>query len=107
MEITDANFAQEVTNSETPVLVDFYAEWCGPCKAAAPVIEKIAKEYEGKVKVCKVNVDNGGESARANGVLGVPNFTIFKGGQRVGQFVGWGVSQEASIREALDKLLAS
>lgn len=107
IEVTDDNFAQEVLQSGVPVLVDFYADWCGPCRAAAPTIEAIAGEYEGKAKVAKVNVDNATKYAVENNVRGIPNFIIFKGGQRVGQFVGWSDKTGDSIREALDAALAS
>lgn len=107
MLVTDETFQQEVLASEIPVLVDFYADWCGPCRAAAPVIEAIAEEYAGKVKVVKVDVDTSPKQAVEQGVRGIPNFIVFKGGQRVAQFVGFGESVAQSIREALDTALAS
>jgi thioredoxin len=107
MQVTDDTFQQEVLASEIPVLVDFYADWCGPCKAAAPVIEAIAEEYAGTVKVVKVDVDKDSKHAVENGVRGIPNFIVFKGGQRVAQFVGFGEHVAQQIREALNSALAS
>lgn len=107
MQVTDDTFQQEVLASETPVLVDFYADWCGPCRAAAPFIEAIAEEYAGKVKVVKVNVDSSSKHAVENGVRGIPNFTVFKGGQKITQFVGWSEKVAEDIRAALDAALAS
>jgi thioredoxin 1 len=107
MQVTDETFQQEVLASEIPVLVDFYADWCGPCKAAAPVIEAIAEEYAGRVKVVKVDVDTSSKRAVENGVRGIPNFIVFKGGLRVAQFVGFGEAVAQQIREALNTVLAS
>jgi thioredoxin 1 len=106
-QVTDETFAKEVLESSVPVLVDFYAAWCPPCRAAAPTIEALAKEYEGRVKVVKLDVDTGSENAVKQGVKGIPNFTIFKGGKQVTQFVGWADSVEKSLREALDAVSAS
>lgn len=88
MEITDANFENEVLKSELPVLVDFWAEWCGPCHMIAPAIEEIASEYEGKIKVGKLNVDNNMNTASKFGIRGIPTVLIFKNGQVAAQFVG-------------------
>jgi len=108
IQVTDATFQQEVLESPVPVLVDFYADWCAPCRAASPVIDALAEEYAGKIKVVKVNVDTDSAKAGENGVRGIPNFILFKGGQRVSQFVGWAGDQTAqSIREALEAALAS
>lgn len=107
MRVTDETFQQEVLASAIPVLVDFYADWCGPCRAAAPVVEAIAEEYAGRVKTVKVDVDKDSKYALENGVRGIPNFTVFRGGQRVGQVVGFGDTLAKSIREALDAALAS
>ena len=105
--VTDENFAQEVLQSEVPVLVDFYADWCGPCRAAAPAIDAIAEEFAGKAKVVKVNVDDSIKYAVENGVRGIPNFIVFKGGQRMAQFVGWSEGVADAIRTTLETALAS
>jgi thioredoxin len=107
MQVTDETFQQEVLASEIPVLVDFYADWCGPCRAAAPTIEALAEEFAGKVKVVKVDVDTSPKQAVEHGVRGIPNFIVFKGGQRVAQFIGWGENRAEEIRTALETALAS
>lgn len=101
-EVTDATFEQEVLKSDVPVLVDFYANWCGPCRAAAPSIEKIAKDFEGKVKVVKNDVDTGSVNAMAYGVRGIPNFSVFVKGELVKQFTGFNGSVEADLRATLE-----
>ncbi|MBR3533036.1 MAG: thioredoxin [Clostridiales bacterium] len=83
------NFEAEVINSELPVLVDFWAPWCGPCKMLGPVVEQLAGEYEGKVKVCKCNVDDNTDLAIEYGVSSIPAVKIFKGGQIVSESVGF------------------
>ncbi|MEK7136712.1 MAG: thioredoxin [Patescibacteria group bacterium] len=87
-DVTDATFDQEVLKSTGVVLVDFWASWCGPCKAMHPVIDEVSKKYEGKVKIAKVNVDENVEAPGKYGVMSIPSFFIFKGGQVVGSFVG-------------------
>jgi thioredoxin 1 len=88
VEITDANFDTEVAASDVPVLVDFWAEWCGPCRMIAPVVEGFAEEYTGKLKVGKVNVDENGNTAMRFNIRGIPTLLLFKGGQVVDQRVG-------------------
>jgi thioredoxin 1 len=91
--VTDKNFKQEVLSSGLPVLVDFWAPWCMPCNMLAPTIEAIAKKYAGKLKVCKVNVDEAPDAASALHIMSVPTVAIFSGGKLLGQSVGV-VSQE-------------
>lgn len=88
IEITDSNFQIEVINSDKPVLIDFWAVWCGPCKMIAPTIEEIAKEYDGKLKVCKLDVDSNPKTAMQYGIRSIPTLLIIKGGQVVEQIVG-------------------
>jgi thioredoxin 1 len=96
--ITSANFAQEVTNSDIPVLIDFWAEWCVPCKMIGPILEEIAEAHDGKLKVGKVNVDQEGELAGKFNIISIPSLMLFKGGELVNQQVG------AGSRQAIEKL---
>ncbi len=86
--VTDGNFASEVLQSDVPVLVDFYADWCGPCKMIGPVVEQLAGEYEGKAKVVKLDVDTNGVTAQNYRVMSIPTLLIFKGGKVVDTIVG-------------------
>ncbi len=88
VEVTDANFQNEVLNSDKPVLIDFWAEWCGPCKMIAPMVEELANEYDGKLKVGKVDVDSNQQTSMQYGIRSIPTLLIFKGGKVVDQLVG-------------------
>lgn len=86
--VTDGNFAAEVLTSQTPVLVDFWAEWCGPCRGLAPKLEEIASEMQNKVKVVKINIDDNPETPAKFGIRSIPTMILFKGGQDVEQLLG-------------------
>ena len=99
----DANFKTEVLDSEQPVLVDFYADWCGPCKAMAPAVEEIAQEYAGRVKVGKLNVDDSMQTATSYQVMSIPTLILFVKGQAVRTLVG--MQKPAALRQMLDAAL--
>lgn len=88
IKLTDENFKREVLESVSPCLVDFWAEWCTPCSMVAPTVEEIARKYEGKLKVCKLNVDDGAQTASKYGIMSIPTLAIFKGGKVVVQIIG-------------------
>ncbi|MDI3325120.1 thioredoxin TrxA [Pontibacterium granulatum] len=99
--VTDASFEEDVLKAEGAVLVDYWAEWCGPCKMIAPVLEEIAKEYEGKLKVCKLNIDENNETPPKFGIRGIPTLMLFKGGNVEATKVGaLSKSQLAAFIEA-------
>ena len=103
MEFCDNNFELEVLKSDIPVLVDFWAEWCGPCKALAPTVAELADEYKDKVKVGKVNVDSNGNTATNYGVRSIPTLLIFQNGAIINQIVG-NVAKE-SITKLLNEII--
>ncbi len=103
LEVNDANFDQEVLRSEQPVLVDFWAVWCGPCKAIAPIVDGVAATYAGKLKVAKVNVDQNGATPSRYGIRGIPALLFFKGGKVADQIVGY-VPQDV-IEEKVKRLI--
>ena len=103
--ITDATFEEEVINAETPVLVDFWADWCAPCKMIAPIVDDLAEEYDGKVKFTKLDVDSNPRAATNYGVRGIPTLLIFNGGQPVGQVVG--AVAKSVLKDRLEEALTS
>ena len=101
--VTDSDFDQEVLEADTPVLVDFWAEWCAPCKMVAPVLEDLAAEYDGKIKFTKVDVDTNPQTAMKYGIRSIPTLLVFKGGSPVDQVVG--AVPKAVIKKRLDSAL--
>lgn len=101
---TDENFASEVLKSDLPVLVDFYATWCGPCKALAPIVEKLAGEFKGKLKVGKLNIDESPQAPSQFSVRAVPTLLFFRGGKVVDTKIGF--SSEIDLRGRIQKVLA-
>ncbi len=97
---TDNNFSDEVVNSELPALVDFWAEWCAPCKSIAPIVEELAAEYQSKVKIGKLNVDENPKTATQYGIRGIPTLLLFKDGKVVQQMVG--VKSKTEIQKIMD-----
>jgi thioredoxin 1 len=104
LEITDENFQAEVMDSEIPVLLDFWAEWCMPCKMLGPVIDELATDFAGKVKVGKVDTDNARETAMQFGISAIPTVILLQGGTMVKKFVG--LQQKTDLAEAIDEFLA-
>ncbi|MEL6352132.1 MAG: thioredoxin [Cyanobacteria bacterium J06627_28] len=102
-QVTDSTFKQEVLESEAPVLVDFWAPWCGPCRMVAPVVDEISEQYDGQVKVVKVNTDENPSVASQYGIRSIPTLMIFKGGQRVDMVVG--AVPKTTLANTLEKYL--
>ena len=101
--VTKDNFDNEILKAQIPVVVDFYADWCGPCKMMSPLMEKLSSEYEGKVKFCKVNIDDEEELAIQNEVQSIPLFVLYKDGQVIDKAVG--ARAEDEMREFISKAL--
>ena len=103
LELTDDNFQQEVLDADTPALVDFWAEWCMPCKMLTPTIEALAGEYAGRLKVGKMDTDANRDVAMRFNITAIPTIILFKGGEMVRKFVG--LQQKADLKEAIDEIL--
>lgn len=103
MELTDKNFEKEVLRADIPVLVDFWSSWCPPCKVTEPVVDKLEREYDGKVKVGKINVDKYPSVASRYKIMGVPTFMIFRDGKMVAK--GIGAKSEKQLREMIESAL--
>ena len=104
IEVSDSNFESEVVNSDLPVLVDFWAPWCGPCRAIAPMVEEISSAYEGKIKVGKMNVDENQATTMKFGIRSIPTLIMFKGGEAIDQIIG--AVPKGEIERVVEKSLA-
>lgn len=103
LHFTDDNFQKEVLEADIPVLVDFYADWCGPCKMVAPIVEELAKEYEGKIKIGKLNVDEEADTAGKYRVMSIPTLIFFKNGEPIDMVVG--AAAKKTLQSKIDAVL--
>lgn len=103
IEVTDSTFEQEVKNSEIPVLVDFWAPWCGPCRKITPIIDEIAEEFQGRMKIVKLNTDENIRTAQEYSISGIPSLLIFKNGEAVERLVG--LLQKSTLLGSIEKYI--
>ena len=103
LEVSDSSFEAEIVKSDIPAMVDFWAEWCGPCKMVGPVVEELAAEYKGKIKIAKMDVDQNRETPAKFGIRNIPTLILFKNGEVVNTIIG--AQPKSSIEEQLNKLL--
>ena len=104
IEITDTQFEQEVLKADLPVMVDFWAAWCGPCKIVSPILERLAEEYDGKIKFVKLDTEENFETPSSYGILSLPTLLVFKGGQQIERITG--ARPKSDLKRSLDKALA-
>ncbi len=104
VEVTSQTWQEEVVQSSTPVMVDFWAAWCGPCKMIAPTIEELAEEYKGQMKVCKLNTDESPEIASQHQIMGIPSLLFFKEGKVIDKIVG--AASKKQFKEKIDEILS-